>query len=97
MKRWDASSIQALHALRNTYRDEGDVWLFGRLALEISVLNIRMDRFEDAAQEAREARAAFSQVGDVYGESLATMNLASSLSGIPGREHELETVLRDIR
>jgi len=97
MKRWDASSIQALHTLRNTYRDEGDVWSFARMALEISALSIRMDRFEDAAREAKEARAAFSQVDDVYGESLATLNLASSLSGIPGREHELEAVLRDIR
>jgi|GEM_PF-7008833 NB-ARC domain. len=94
---WDASSIEALRGLRNTYRDEGDVWSFGRMALEISALNIRMDRFTDAAVEAEDARAAFSEVGDAYGESLATMNLASALSGIPGREAELEQVLRDIR
>jgi tetratricopeptide (TPR) repeat protein len=94
---WDASSIEALRALRDTYRDEGDVWSFGRMALEISALNIRMDRFVDAAQEAADARAAFSEVSDAYGESLATMNLASALSGIPGRELELEQVLRDIR
>lgn len=95
--RWDASSIEALRGLRNTYRDEGDVWSFGRMALEISALNIRMDRFDDAALEAEDARAAFLEVGDTYGESLATMNLASALSGIPGREVELEQVLREIR
>lgn len=95
--RWDASSIDALRVLRNTYKDEGDVWSFGRMALEISALNIRMDRFDDAALEAEDARAAFSEVGDVYGESLATMNLASALSGIPGREVELEQVLLAIR
>jgi len=95
--RWDASSIEALRGLRNTYKDEGDVWSFGRMALEISALNIRMDRFDDAALEAEDARAAFSEVGDAYGESLATMNLASALSGIPGREVELEEVLREIR
>jgi tetratricopeptide (TPR) repeat protein len=95
--RWDASSIESLRGLRNTYRDEGDVWSFGRMALEISALNIRMDRFDDAALEAEDARSAFSEVGDAYGESLATMNLASALSGIPGREVELEQVLRGIR
>ncbi|MDX6709854.1 MAG: hypothetical protein QOH96_870 [Blastocatellia bacterium] len=97
MKRWDASSIQALHELRNTYRDEGDPWSFGRMALEISALYIRMDRFEDAVAEAKESIAAFSQVGDAYGESLAMLNLASSLSGLPGRERELEALLNEIR
>lgn len=95
--KWDAASIQELHALRDAYREEGDVWSCGRLALEISAVNIRMDRFADAAQEASEARRAFVEVGDDYGESLATMNLASALSGLPGHEQEVETILRGIR
>ncbi|WP_321477204.1 hypothetical protein [uncultured Paludibaculum sp.] len=94
---WSEESIEAIYGLRDEYRSRGDFWSCGRITLEITVLLLRSDRLVDAEAECRNAEAAFREVGDNYGISLARRNLATALSATTGREEELERLLQEFR
>lgn len=94
---WSPASVAEINLVRDAYKARGDTWSFGRMALEISAMLIRADRYEDAADEARIALATFKTIGDNYGISLAIRNLASVLTGISGRESEVAELIDELR
>lgn len=91
------ASLDALRALKESYVAQSDTWSAAKIAADLSALLVRTKQFAVAATEAAWARDIFQRTGDTYGVQLATMNLGSALSGIPGRETEAAQVIDAIR
>lgn len=93
----DRRSLDDLERIRDEYRDSGNLWSYARLALEVTVLLIRMDEWNDAVAEGRRALAAFESLKDDYGADLARRNIASALSALPEREKEFSDLFHHIQ
>jgi tetratricopeptide (TPR) repeat protein len=91
-----SESIEELQNLKIEYERIGDTWSSARLDLQLSAISIRLDRYADAKRQANFALAAFSELGDEHGISLARRNLASALSALPGEENNLADLLNTL-
>jgi tetratricopeptide (TPR) repeat protein len=88
--------VQAIKETQSTYRANGDEWNAARLGIELSALLISAKEFEEAEKELRSSLEAFLLIGDGYGVELAKRNLASALSGLDGRDEELDRLLAEV-
>lgn len=72
--------IVELTALRDEQVASGDLWMAARVALDLSVIQLRGTHEAEAAENARMALKGFAETGDEHGVRLAKRNLAAALT-----------------
>jgi len=80
LKSTTPEQIAELTALRDEQVAGGDLWMAARVALDLSVIQLRGTHAADAAENARMAEKGFAEAGDEHGVRLAKRNLASALT-----------------
>jgi tetratricopeptide (TPR) repeat protein len=86
-------SLRELVVLRDELLNTNENWLAATVALDLSMIFIRLGREKEAAENARIAAERFASIGDTYGADLARRNLAAALSQIPGQEEEARRIV----
>jgi len=92
----DVEAFKTLKSKKSKYSQEGYDWDAARLALDISVYQIRQGEHKEAANEAEYAMRIFQDHDDSYGLQIAKMNLLSAISCIPERTTEANTLMHEI-
>ena len=92
-----AARIEALERLVVEYDDLGETFHAARVRTLVGKEYVDEKRFEAAAVVSREAREVFGALGDEYGVGVASVNLASALSGIPGEEADALSIVQEVQ
>lgn len=94
--RGDISAMEELVALKRRYLEEGREWDAGRIAFDLSAYHIRRADYREAAAEAEFAKKIFETEKDEYGMRIAKLNLMQAYSALPGKENEVNVLMREL-
>lgn len=86
LKATTSAQIAELKALRDEQITQDDTWMAARVALDLSLIELRAGHKAEAAEDARMARQGFLDSGDEHGAHLATRNLAAALIALGSPE-----------
>ncbi|MEK6334809.1 MAG: DUF4062 domain-containing protein [Acidobacteriota bacterium] len=88
--------VEILEEIYAEYGERNEFWDQARVGLELSALFIAAKEFEKAHDILMPTLSTFERLGDEYGLEMTQLNLASALSGIPGREDKAEELIKVI-
>ncbi len=91
-----ADRASALADLRDAYSMNGFAFESARTATALAELYIKAEMLTDSEGPLRDALAYFSDVGDMYGQRVARVNLAAALSGLEGRSEEAASIAKEL-
>ena len=88
--------VADLEQLRDRCVEKRDFFGAARVGTLLTVEYIAGGEHRRAAEVASKVVALFEDIGDEYGRRIARLNLASALSGVPGRESEAAALAQEL-